>query len=194
MEHAKRGYFAYDDNFEFNIYSVRAFSKLQDDWHLFHWNWSQKSGVTNEILLKILTIFLFFVACFHLFLENISATKSPFSVCCITHDMVITNCSNAFKKYDHNNCFVSYISTDPKYHFRTITIYNYSLPYWSKISLVNISGTVPCFNTELRLLDFQPWSIFYLCWKSCQFVYSLGIILVLLKGHWILKHFQVSDI
>ncbi len=31
MQHTKTGDFAYDDNFEFNINSVRTFSKLQND-------------------------------------------------------------------------------------------------------------------------------------------------------------------
>ena len=74
----KGGHFAYDDNFEFNFYSVTAFSKLQDR------NLSMQSGFINEILLEILIVFLFFAACFHLLLESISATQSLLSVCCIT--------------------------------------------------------------------------------------------------------------
>ena len=49
---------------------------------------STKSGIIHELLEILIVTFLnFFAACFHLFLENISAVKSPFSVCCITNGL-----------------------------------------------------------------------------------------------------------
>ncbi len=45
----------------------------------------------------------------------------------------------------------------------------------SMFTFVNVSGTtVPFINTEMRLVDFQTWTIFCSTW-SCQFVFFLGI-------------------
>ncbi len=64
----KKGDFAYDGNFEFGNYFDRAFSK----WHHIYWIWSIQSGVIHEMLLEILTVFIF--CC--LFLENLSGRSS----------------------------------------------------------------------------------------------------------------------
>ena len=73
MSHAKRRDFAYDDNFEVKINSVRAFSQLQK-WHLIHWIWPMHSSVINHIVVCI------FAAYFQLFLENILCCKVPHSL------------------------------------------------------------------------------------------------------------------
>ncbi len=74
-------------NLEVNIYSIRAFSKLQNGTLFIEINQNNKVWNTpGEILLKILIVFCIF-CCFHLFLENISATKSPFLVCYITYPL-----------------------------------------------------------------------------------------------------------
>ena len=96
MRHAERGILYNDDNFEFNINSVRAFPGFK----LTPYSWKLVNAIRCYKYCWKFLFCLFFAAYFTYFLK-IFLTRSPLLTCCVTYVFMLRN-NKAFEVTEVN--------------------------------------------------------------------------------------------